>query len=67
MDHNVCNSKQVYNGQVTAETMMCAGTISGGFDACQGDSGGPLICVSPDREPILQGTYFTFVTQNKNL
>jgi len=55
LDHEICNGPDAYDGQINRDTMMCAGTMSGGFDSCQGDSGGPLVCVSPGREPVLQG------------
>ena len=52
---SLCNSPQIYNGQVDENSMFCAGNLKGGFDSCQGDSGGPLICVSHDKQPFLLG------------
>ena len=53
--HAKCNSANVYNGEVEANSMFCAGDLKGGIDSCQGDSGGPLICVNDDDEPVLDG------------
>jgi hypothetical protein len=37
------------------QSMLCAGSGTGGRDSCQGDSGGPLM-VFPGGEPVLIGT-----------
>ena len=42
LNSTACNTT-AYNGTLD-DSMICAGTMGGGFDACQGDSGGPLIC-----------------------
>jgi hypothetical protein len=34
------------------ETMICAGTESGGRDSCQGDSGGPLLMSTPNNVQV---------------
>ena len=54
IDHETCNSDNIYSGEVDSDSMMCAGSLDGEIDACLGDSGGPLIC-SEDGQPILRG------------
>ena len=44
----------VYNPDVIADSMICAGDPEGGKDACQGDSGGPFIC-NNDGKAIIAG------------
>jgi secreted trypsin-like serine protease len=35
--HDLCNSKEMYNGKIEASNMLCAAGV--GKDSCQGDSG----------------------------
>ncbi|XP_041479359.1 plasma kallikrein-like isoform X2 [Lytechinus variegatus] len=42
----------VYGRQKIDDTMICAGTDSGGKDSCNGDSGGPMV------EKVVQGSGF---------
>ncbi|MEK6276803.1 MAG: serine protease [Actinomycetota bacterium] len=39
---STCGSPTVYGSEFKAQTMVCAGELTGGKDTCQGDSGGPL-------------------------
>ncbi|XP_072948636.1 trypsin-like [Epargyreus clarus] len=51
MDLATCRKSQVLGGrqQAILDSMVCAGSLSGGVDACRGDSGGPLACLNSNR------------------
>jgi Trypsin len=38
-----CNEPSMYDGEISDESMFCAGVSGGGKDSCQGDSGGPIV------------------------
>lgn len=42
------------------DTMLCAGTLTGGIDTCTGDSGGPLVVYDTQRDQWLQAGITSF-------
>lgn len=54
VDHKVCADFYQAQGYVVAETMVCAGYLTGGVDACAGDSGGPLMVWQEEYQQWVQ-------------